>query len=131
MNNSTSKWVTIGIPVALILICLATLVPFFISNEAWAMTAYPYVYSVGAVMMLIIRLFTPYKGSDMRLKRLHRIEGWSAIFFCVAAFFLFYPGSHLRDWIAFTLAAAIIHIYTSLAIPFREEKVARESSNRK
>ena len=113
---------------ALLLVLAATLVPFFMQDTPWAQTAYPYVYSAGALMLLIIRLFTPFKGNDARLKRLHRIESWSAVFFCVAAFFLFYPGAALRDWLAFTLAGAIIQIFTSLAIPAREAKVAREES---
>ncbi len=125
-NNNTaapSAWVTAGAPAALLIILLATLVPFFMMHTAWAQAAYPYVYSAGALMLLLIRLFTPYRGSDMRLKRLHRIENWSAIFFCVAAVFLFFPGAQLRDWLAFTLAGAAIQIFTSIAIPAREAKI--------
>ena len=112
-------------PAGLLLILLATLVPFFMMNTAWAQQAYPYVYSAGALILLIARLFTPYRGSDMRLKRFHRIESWSAIFFCVAAFFLFYPGAQLRDWLAFTLAGAAIQAITSIAIPSRESKIGK------
>ena len=125
-----SALAAIGAPVALLLVLLATLVPFFMSGEEWAQAAYPYVYSAGAAALLVIRLFTPYRGKDFRLKRLHRIESWSAIFFCAAAVFLFYPGASLRDWLAFTLAGAAIQIITSLAIPMRESKLARENSSK-
>ena len=53
----------------------------------------------------------------MRVRRLSRIESWSAIFFCVAAFFVFYDQTSLRDWLAFTLAGGCIQAYTSIMIP--------------
>lgn len=128
INGIFGTIATVGVPIALILILLSTLVPFFMYGVEWAQAVYPYVYSAGAIALLVIRLFTPYKGSDFRLKRLHRIESWSAVFFCVAAVFLFYPGASLRDWLAFTLAGAVIQIITSIAIPVRENKLEREIS---
>lgn len=114
-----------GIPVGLILILVATVAPFLFIGEAWADPAYRYVYAAGALILLVARLFSPFRGSDMRLKRLHRIEAWSAVFFCVAAVFLFYPGATLRDWIAFTLAGGVIQVITSIAIPAREAKLRK------
>lgn len=113
----------IGVPLGLALILLATAVPFVLMGSSWADPAYKYVYAAGALLLLVARLFSPFRGSDMRLKRLHRIEAWSAVFFCAAAVFLFYPGASLRDWIAFTLAGAIIQVITSIAIPAREAKL--------
>ena len=108
--GSTSPLATIGAPLALLVVLLATLVPFFMRDTAWAVASYKYVYSAGALALLLVRLFTPYRGDDLRLKRLHRIESWSAVFFCAAAVFLFYPGAELRDW---------------LAIPARESKLTQ------
>ena len=68
-------------------------------------------------MLLIGRIFSSYKGDNLRLKRLYRIESWSAIFFCVAVFFMFYERAGARDWLAFTLAGGAIQIYTSIMIP--------------
>ena len=124
-NTSSGPLATIGAPVGLLLVLLATLVPFFLRDTEWAQASYRYVYSAGAVLLLIVRLFTPYRGKDMRLKRWHRIEAWSALFFCAAAVFLFYPGAALRDWLALTLAGAVIQIITSLTIPARESKLAK------
>ncbi len=116
-----------GAPLALLLIFAATLVPFFMADSAWARDAYPYVFSAGAAGLLAVRLFTPYQGRDFRLKRLHRIESWIAIIFCAGAFFLFYnDGLQLRDWLAFTLAGAALQIFTSIAIPMREARLAKE-----
>lgn len=76
-----------------------------------------YLYAAGALLTLIGRLFSPYDGDNARLKRLYRIETWSSLFFCAAAFLLFYDKTNLRDPLAFTLAAGIIQIYTSIMIP--------------
>lgn len=99
--------------VGMLLIVAGTVLPIFrLDNDI-----YKYVYSAGALMLLVSRLFNPYKGDNLRLKRLVRIESWSAIFFCVAAFFMFYDPTTARDWLAFTLAGGIIQIYTSIMIP--------------
>ncbi len=124
-NFRTSTLASVGAPLGLLVIFLATLAPFFLAEQLWAQTAYPYVFSAGALWLLIVRIFSPFKGKDMRLKRLHRIESWSAIFFCVGAFFLFYNPGQLRDWLAFTLAGAALQIFTSLAIPAREAKLRK------
>ena len=110
-------------PSGLLLILAATAAPFFLSGHDWAQEAYPYVYIAGALILLVSRLFQKHpKTDDLRLRRLYRLEVWVAVIFCVAAFFLFYPGAALRDWIAFTLAGAALQAYTSIAIPNRESK---------
>lgn len=104
----------IAITLGLLLIVAGTFMPIFNFLQG---TAYRYVYATGAATLLIARLFTPYTGRVMRVKRLSRIEAWSAIFFCVAAFFMFYEPRVARDWLAFTLAGGVIQIYTSIMIP--------------
>lgn len=117
---------TIIAPLGLILVLISTAVPFFMMHIQEAQSAYPWVYSVGAFLLLVARLFTPYTGKDLRLKRLYRIESWIPAIFLVGVFFLFYK-QELRDWMAFTLAGAIIQIYTSIAIPLRESKVSKQN----
>ncbi len=103
--------------IAMLLIVIGTMLPIFhLEGNYFGGTIYKYIYSVGAVVLLIARLFTGYKGKNDRLRRLYRIEAWSAIFFCVSAFFMFY-GDAARDWLAFTLAGGAIQIYTSIMIP--------------
>lgn len=111
------------VPFGLLLILLATVAPFFLRDYEWALTSYRYVFAAGAAILLIARLMQRRTASDLRLSRLYRLEVWVAVIFCVAAFFLFYPGAELRDWIAFTLAGATLQAYTSIAIPARESKV--------
>lgn len=115
-QNLRHKLNSIGAPIALLLILLATLVPFFLAGNAAALKLYPYVFAAGAVALLVIRLFSPYRGDNLRQKRWYRIQAWAAIFFCVGAFFLFYAQGQLRDWLAFTLAGAVIQVITSIAI---------------
>ena len=76
-----------------------------------------YVYAAGAACFLAGKLLSPYTGTHPRIKRLYRIESWSAVFFCVAAFFLFYNGNVSRDSWAFTLAGGALLIFTTIAIP--------------
>ena len=103
------------ITIALLFIVAGTLMPMVTHLQCgdW----YKYIYAAGAVLLLVGRIFTPYKGDNLRVKRLCRIESWSAIFFCVGAFFLFYDKTSLRDWLAFTLAGGCIQAYASIMIP--------------
>lgn len=125
MKNSVARprLTAVGAPLALLVIFLATLVPFLLMDNMIAREVFPYVYSAGALALLLVRLFTPFRGKDLKLKGWHRIESWTAIIFCVAAFFLFYDPNQLRDWLAFTLAGAVLQAITSIAIPAREKKL--------
>lgn len=125
MKNSVvrPRLAAVGAPMALLVIFLATLVPFLLMDNEVAREVFPYVYSAGALALLLVRLFTPFKGTDLKLKGWHRIESWTAIIFCVAAFFLFYNPHQLRDWLAFTLAGAVLQAISSIAIPAREKKL--------
>lgn len=108
--------------VGMLLIVAGTVIPVFRLDTM----AYKYVYTAGAVLLLVSRLFTPYRGDNDRLRRLFRIESWSAVFFCVAAFFMFYEPNTARDWLAFTLAGGAIQIYTSIMIPRTASKARKQ-----
>lgn len=109
--------------IGLLVIVAATLVP--ILSNGFENTWFRYLYAAGAAMTLIGRLFTPYTGKHQRMKRLHRLEAWSAIFFCVAAFFMFYEPNGNRDWLAFTLAGGAVQIIAT----FIATRVARKALN--
>lgn len=107
----------------LLLIVAGIALPFIMLVGGWHSEAYKYLYAAGALMLFVSRVFSPYKGDSLRLKRLFRLETWSAIFFCVGAVFMFYPpGNNLRDVLAFTVAAAAIQCYTSIMISRKSRK---------
>jgi len=94
----------------LLLIAVATMIPIMAGGFPDS-PVYKYIFSAGTLVCLVAALFTKApEGASLREKRWQRIEGWSAIFFCAAAFFLWYPGGSPRDWLAFTLAGATIRI---------------------
>lgn len=111
----------------LIIILAATMLALTGKCALW----WRYVYGVGALSLIAGRLMSPYRGDVYRVKRLSRIEVWSAIFFCVALFFMFYPGANNRDWLAFTLAGGIIQVYTSIMIPYVESRQPKDKSTDK
>lgn len=123
-----ASWkVLLGV-MGLLAIAVGTLLPILnvLVAQGMAGTWWKYVYAAGAVCFLAAKLFTPYKGEHPRIGRLYRIESWSAIFFCVAAFFLFYNGNVSRDSWAFTLAGGVLLVFTTIAIP---RVVRRELKN--
>lgn len=111
-RTTVLQWVATA---GLLLIAAAIVIPLLTGNLRGE--AFRYVYVAGALLVLAGRLFSPYRGNDMRIKRLHRIESWAALFFCAGAVFLFYPGASMRDALAFTLAGGAIQIFTSIMIP--------------
>ena len=106
-------WLMWVVSAGLIMVLIGTLMPLVSPYGE----AFRYVYTAGAVLTLAGRLFSPYRGDNVRVKRLSRIEAWSSVFFCAAAFFMFYPGAGNTDWLAFTMAGGAIQIYTSIMIP--------------
>lgn len=130
MANNNSKLHACGNTTAttgLILIFIGTMVMLLkIENEWWR-----YIYGIGAVAVMAGRLMAPYKGDIFRVKRLSRIEFWSAIFFCVAVFFMFYPGAGATDWLAFTLAGGALQCYTSIMIPIAESRELKKRRQEK
>ena len=121
-NNNSALWLAL-MTLGMLLIVTGTVIPIFRLETQ----IYKYIYSAGAVILLVSRIMTPYRGDNDRIRRLYRIESWSAIFFCVAAFFMFYDPYSARDWLAFTLAGGAVQIYTSIMIP---RTAARERKNK-
>lgn len=110
------KFTPIMLIVGLVAIAAGVLIPILTNNPFG--TTFRYIYSAGALLTLLARLFepAPAAGTPVRIKRLLRLESWSSLLFCVAAFFAFYSAPQLRDWLAFTLAGAAIQIYSSIAL---------------
>lgn len=120
INSSISP---VGVVYAgLILVCIGVLMP--IAGLGFVVARW--IFAAGALMSLIGRFMNRYDGKSLRIKRLYRIEMWSSVFFCVAAFFMFYRGAGPTDWLAFTIAGGLILVYTSIMIP----RVAKKEMKR-
>lgn len=102
--------------IGLLMVAAGVLMPILSGNISG--DTFRYVFAIGAALTLLARLFqaAPPAGMPVRVKRLLRMESWSALMFCVAAFFSFYDRTIIRDWLAFTLAGAAIQIYCSIAL---------------
>lgn len=111
-QSSIVVWI---VNIGLILIAVAALLPILRLGENF----YRWIYAVGAAACLGGRLATisAFKGFDLRVRRLARMEFWAAIMFAVATFFMFYKGAGPTDWLAFTLAGAALQTYTSIMLP--------------
>lgn len=102
--------------VGLLAVAVGVLLPI-LTEDVRSLT-FRYVYAVGAGLTLLARLFQeqPPKDLPVRVRRLLRLESWSSLMFCVAAFFAFYDKTQLRDWLAFTLAGATLQVYVTIAL---------------
>ena len=114
-----AAWKVVMATVGLLAVAVATLMPILnvLITYGAAGTWWKYLFAAGALLFLAGKLLSPHRGEHPRIRRLYRIESWSAIFFCVAAFFLFYNGSVSRDSWAFTLAGGVLLVFTTIAIP--------------
>ena len=104
-NTKSSGWQAWLVTAGLLLIVAGVLLPIL----GMGLSVYRWIYAAGAAVCLVGRLFSRVPDSvPLRVKRLMRIESWSAIF---------WPGAGAGDWLAFTLAGGAILIYTSIMIP--------------
>lgn len=74
----------------------------------------PYIFAVGAAGMAITRLSRRYEGSNLRLKRLYRMESISALLIVVSSYFMF---QQKNEWILFLGIAAFLQLYAAFLIP--------------
>lgn len=107
-------WQSWLVTLGLLAVVAATLLPLLrVTGDTFR-----YLYAGGALAMLIGRFAArPPHGVSLRLKRMLRMETWTAVIFAVGAVFVWLPAAGNRDWIAFTLAGGILLVYTSVMIP--------------
>ncbi len=75
-------------------------------------------FSVSAAGLAVSRLSYQYKGENLRIKRLHRLQKIAPLFLIYASYLMYKPQN---QWIPLLLAAAGIELYTTLMME-REEK---------
>lgn len=119
MKKTLTDWALYS---GLLLVMAGIILPLFMGPQSML---FKYVFSAGAVLILVARVLTTYRGPHLRVKRLSRILVWSALFYCAGAFFMFYSPKP-QDWLAFVLAGAVIQCYVSIAMP-RAMRKCREA----
>lgn len=117
MNQNNSNILTCIVTVGMVLIVIGVLMPVL----GYPILVSRWIFCSGAALNLIGRVLVRYKGENIRIKRLFRLEFWSAVFFCVSGFFQFYSPA-MSDWLAFTLTGGAILVYTSIMIPKLSKK---------
>lgn len=101
---------------ALLLLAGAVL-PLFMT-AAWI----PYIFAIGAAGMSVIRLISPYKGKNVRLRRLVLIELFGTLMLLFASYLMFKGGT---DWLVIFTISVALQVYTAFLIPHvmaQEEK---------
>ena len=79
----------------------------------------PYVFSAGALILVILQLISFFKDNDskdFRQKRLRKIQLFTSFFLVLAAYFLFI---HSNSWVI----AVLIYGLTQFFLSFRNEKL--------
>lgn len=78
----------------------------------------PYVFAVGAALLLGTHLAERYEGRNLRLKRNVRTRHLVGILYAAAAWFMFRPGMY---WLPMLSVGVMLELYTLWVIG-REEK---------
>lgn len=80
----------------------------------------PYIYTIGACMLALAQINSPYYGSSKTIKRLRRQQIIGALFLVVAGALMFFM--HKNEWIAALTIGSVIQLYTAFRIPQEEKK---------
>lgn len=96
------------------LVVVGAVLPLFLSNE-WVY----YIFAVGAAGMSVIRLITPYRGKNLRMRRLVLIELLATLMLLFASFLMFKGGN---EWVVILTISAFLQLYTSIFIPRESAK---------
>ena len=109
--------------VGLLLMVVMAITPLLVNHDI-NMELMKWIFTTGAIIVLVGRLIGIYRGSSLRIKRLHGILIFSAILYCASASSMFiFQGTN--NWIAFLLAGLIVQMYASWMIEREEKKAAK------
>ncbi len=97
-----------------ILLLAGAVLPLFL-QATWV----PYIFAIGAAGMSIVRLTTPYRGKNTRLRRLVLIELFATLMLLFASYLMFKGGT---DWVVLTLISVALQLYTAFTIPHEMKK---------
>lgn len=122
-QNNRTNLSNILVFLGLLLMAVMAVTPLLVNHNI-NMELMRWLFTGGAFLVLIGRLVNLYRGSSLRLKRLHVILIFSALLYCASASMMFiYQGTN--NWIAFLLAGLLVQLYASWMIE-REEKKSEQ-----
>ena len=113
-QDKKTKIANILVVIGLLIMVVMAIVPLLMNNRI-NMDLMRWTYTAGAFCVLVGRLIDIYRGTSMRLRRLHVILIFSALLYCASASSMFiFQGTN--NWIAFLLAGIVIQLYASWMI---------------
>lgn len=119
-QDKRTKLSNILVIIGLILMIVTAVTPL-LPNHNINMELMRWVFTTGALIVLVARLIGFYRGSSLRIKRLHVILIFSALLFCASAAMLFmFQGTN--NWIAFLMAGLVVQLYASWMIDRESNK---------
>ena len=80
----------------------------------------PYIYAVASAGVAIVYLTSPYRGNNIRLKRLNVQEAIAALLLPFSSFLMFKENNY--DWVIFLAVSAFLQFY----VAFVKGKVKEE-----
>ena len=118
-QNNRTNLSNILVLVGLLMMAIMAVTPLLVNHNI-NMELMRWIFTGGAFLVLVGRLINIYRGTSLRLKRLHVILIFSALLYCASASMMFiFQGTN--NWIAFLLAGLLVQIYASWMIE-REQK---------
>jgi hypothetical protein len=79
----------------------------------------PYIYAVAGAGVAVLFLINPYKGDNIRLKRLNIQQSIAALLLPVSSYFMF---NKMNEWIVCLLVSAILQVYVIFIRDYEEKK---------
>jgi hypothetical protein len=109
-RNSILKWLYIS---GYILLTVGTIIYF--SDYK---TVAPYLYSLGVVFLVVVRVILPIDTADQRTKRLNKIHAFASLVLVASAYGMFI---HYYLWLPGLLLSTLLDLLVSFRLPKKEE----------
>jgi uncharacterized membrane protein len=78
----------------------------------------PYIFSVGVLGFVVVRMLNPIKNTDFRVKRLQAMQAIGALLLIVSAYLMF---TKSNAWALTLVIVAVIELVVSFRMPKRSE----------
>lgn len=78
----------------------------------------PYLFAIGAAGIAVVRLSDRYTGTNIRIKRLRRMEALSALLILASSFLMF---RGRNEWFLLLFVAAILQLYAVIVMPKEDD----------